>query len=63
MRAFVLVSWGTAFIGTGMLAAIPGTPLLLLQMGILGHSPLPQPMAAPSSARMPWQTRIQQGTV
>jgi hypothetical protein len=46
MRAFVLVSWATAFIGTGMLTSIPGTALLLLQMGILGQSRLPQPRPA-----------------
>jgi hypothetical protein len=46
MRAFVVVSWATAFIGTGMLTAIPGTALLLLQMGILGQSRLPRPMPA-----------------
>jgi hypothetical protein len=49
MRAFVLVSWGTAFIGTGMLTSVPSTVLLLLQMGILGRSRLPQmrPATAP----------------
>jgi hypothetical protein len=62
MRAFVLVSWATAFIGTGMLTAIPGTALLLLQMGILGRSRPPKPMPAALRAPMPWQSRIQQGT-
>jgi hypothetical protein len=46
MRAFVLASWATAFIGTGMLTAVPGTALLLLQMGILGQSRLPGPRPA-----------------
>jgi hypothetical protein len=35
MRVFILVSWSTAFIGTGMLTAIPQTPLLLFQMGLI----------------------------
>ena len=36
MRAWllVLVLWGTAFIGTGLLASIPGTALMLLWKGI-----------------------------
>jgi hypothetical protein len=45
-RIFVTVMWATAFIGTGMLTAIPATALLLLQMGILGRSrvlALPEP--------------------
>jgi hypothetical protein len=46
MRAFVLVSWATAFIGTGMLTSIPVTALLLLQMGILGRSRVQRPMTA-----------------
>jgi hypothetical protein len=50
MRAFVLVSWATAFIGTGMLTAIPATTLLLLQMGILGRSRVRRPMTAAQRA-------------
>jgi hypothetical protein len=34
-RYLVAIMWGTAFIGTGMLTSIPGTPLLLLMMGVL----------------------------
>jgi hypothetical protein len=52
MRAFVLISWGTAFIGTGMLTAIPGTVLLLLQMGILGRSRPPQRVRALPQSRL-----------
>jgi hypothetical protein len=63
MRAFVLVSWATAFIGTGMLTAIPGTTLLLLQMGILGRSRLPQEVPAAPRAGMAWQTRSPQGSL
>jgi hypothetical protein len=37
MWAFVLSSWVTAFIGTGILTAIPGTVLLLMMMGVLGQ--------------------------
>lgn len=35
MYALLLSSWGTAFIGTGMLSAIPGSVLMIAQMGIL----------------------------
>lgn len=35
MFAYVLVCWGTAFIGTGMLASIPQSLLLMAQMGFL----------------------------
>ena len=35
MYALVLTNWGTAFIGTGTLAAIPSSVLLLTQMGVL----------------------------
>jgi hypothetical protein len=52
MRAFVLVSWATAFIGTGMLASVPTTALLLLQMGILGRSRLPPMRPAAPRALM-----------
>src|SRR4029453_13946724 len=50
--AFVLVSWARAFIGTGMLPSIPATALLLLQMGILGRSRLPQMRPAAPRALM-----------
>ena len=35
MRAMIIVTWGTAFLGVGLLQSIPSTVLLLLQMGIL----------------------------
>lgn len=35
MYALTLTNWSTAFIGTGTLASIPGSVLLLTQMGIL----------------------------
>jgi hypothetical protein len=35
MFALVLTNWGTAFIGSGTLSAIPGSVLLLTQMGVL----------------------------
>jgi hypothetical protein len=35
MYALILVNWMTAFIGTGLLASIPGAVLILTQMGIL----------------------------
>ena len=44
MYAVVLSSWGTAFIGTGMLASVPASVLLLVMMGVL---------AKPQSANTP----------
>jgi hypothetical protein len=38
MWLFVLMSWGTALIGCGTLTAIPGTPLLLFQMGVIAQT-------------------------
>ena len=35
MYALVLTNWLTAFIGSGTLSAVPGSVLLLAQMGIL----------------------------
>jgi hypothetical protein len=35
--SLVLVSWATAFIGTGMLSSIPGSVLMLSQMGVLAR--------------------------
>jgi hypothetical protein len=35
MYALVLVTWATAFIGAGTLSSIPGSVLLLAQMGVL----------------------------
>jgi hypothetical protein len=35
MYALVLVTWATGFIGTGVLAAVPGSVLLLAYMGVL----------------------------
>ena len=35
MYSVTLACWATAFIGTGMLASIPGTFFLLTQMGVL----------------------------
>ena len=35
MYALVFTTWATAFIGTGMLSSIPGSVLLLTQMGML----------------------------
>ena len=35
MYSLTLACWATAFIGTGILTSIPGTFLLLTQMGVL----------------------------
>ena len=48
----VVACWGTGFIGVGILTAIPSTPLLLLQMGLLAvgrtdEEPLEEAAAAP----------------
>lgn len=37
MHALVLVSWATAFIGTGLLSSVPGSVLMLAQMGVLAR--------------------------
>lgn len=37
MYALVLINWMTAFIGAGTLSAIPGSVLLLTQMGVLAR--------------------------
>jgi hypothetical protein len=37
---FVVISWATAVLGCGTLLAIPGTCLLLFQMGLLGRAPI-----------------------
>jgi hypothetical protein len=42
---FVLLSWATAMLGCGTLSAVPGTCILLFQMGLLGRS---QARGAPS---------------
>jgi hypothetical protein len=38
---FVLLSWATAVLGCGTLSAVPGTCILLFQMGLLGRAPIP----------------------
>jgi hypothetical protein len=40
---FVLLSWATAVLGCGTLSAIPGTSILLFQMGLLGRAPVVAP--------------------
>jgi hypothetical protein len=37
MHALALVSWATAFIGTGLLSSVPGSVLMLAQMGVLAR--------------------------
>jgi hypothetical protein len=37
MYALVFTTWATAFIGTGMLSSVPGSALLLIQMGVLAR--------------------------
>jgi hypothetical protein len=44
MWATVLVMWGTADIGTGMLSSIPGTAFLLLWMGVVVGTRRPMPV-------------------
>jgi hypothetical protein len=75
MWASMLVMWGTAFIGTGLLSSIPGTALLLLWMGIVvgtrrpapaaPRPPLtaPQVSAPPASVMAPPSTRLSEGSV
>ena len=60
MRAVILVSWATAFIGTGMLQSIPASMLLLLQMGVLLKKPLaetPHAAAADQEGALSWRAR------
>jgi hypothetical protein len=49
MYSVTLATWATAFIGTGLLAAIPGTFMMLTQMGVLvsvrnNHGAVPLPV-------------------
>ncbi|WNG33714.1 hypothetical protein F0U60_08805 [Archangium minus] len=55
MWATVVVLWMTAFIGTGLLASVPGSALLLLWMGaIIGtRRPVSAPVKRPVPARRP----------
>ncbi len=41
-RVFVAVSWGTGIFGTGLLAAIPSSALMLFQMGLLNRDRRPR---------------------
>jgi hypothetical protein len=56
MYSLTLVCWATAFIGTGILTAVPGTFLLMTQMGLLiavryqGAIPEPETASALESA-------------
>jgi hypothetical protein len=47
MWATVVVMWGTAAIGTGMLSSIPGTAFILLWMGAIVGTRRPSPAARP----------------
>jgi hypothetical protein len=49
MWATVLVLWGTAFIGTGLLSSIPATALLLLWMGVIVGTRRPASVARSSA--------------
>jgi hypothetical protein len=52
MKVLVFVSWASALIGTGMLTAIPQTPLLLFTMGLLWRArprPVPTPRIRPAA--------------
>lgn len=59
MYALALSTWATAFIGTGVLSAVPGSVLLLVQMGVLAaarerpmvNTPTEKPKPALSPAR------------
>ncbi|HYO70317.1 MAG TPA: hypothetical protein VEU33_29985, partial [Archangium sp.] len=53
MWATVLVMWGTAIIGTGLLSSIPGTALLVLWMGIVVGTRRPAPAVARAVAVKP----------
>jgi len=53
MWATVLVMWGTAFIGTGLMSSIPGTTFMLLWMGTIVGVRRPVPVARPSPAPAP----------
>jgi len=56
MHTLALVSWATAFVGTGILQGIPSAFLLVLQIGLVLRSPLEQQAHGPSFGRVP--TRI-----
>jgi hypothetical protein len=49
---YVAMSWCLAMLGCGTLSAVPGTCILLFQMGALGREPV-QAARAASTASMP----------
>ena len=53
MHALIIAFWGTAWIGTGMLTWIPGSAILLFQMGVLAQEPAAVPSANPISKELP----------
>jgi hypothetical protein len=48
MYLYTVIMWATAFIGTGMLTSIPGTVMLLLQMGCVARAKVRPRPAVPS---------------
>jgi hypothetical protein len=52
-RISCAAAWTTAFIGTGMLTAIPGTPFLLFELGMLSRSRLPRAPQLPFAPAPP----------
>jgi O-antigen ligase len=50
MYFYSAICWATAFIGTGILTSIPGTMLLLIQMGCVSRSAVGSPAAPPVPA-------------
>lgn len=53
MYSLLLASWGTAFIGTGALSAIPQSVLLLAQMGVVAGDRRRAALEPPPAGRKP----------
>jgi hypothetical protein len=50
-RVYVALAWGTGFIGTGLLAAVPGAAIVLFFMGLLNRDEPTTRIATKTSAR------------
>lgn len=54
MYSLLLATWGTAFIGTGVLATVPASVIMLAQMGVLAGGRGRPALEPPPAARKPF---------
>jgi hypothetical protein len=54
MYSLLLATWGTAFIGTGILATVPASVIMLAQMGVLAGDRGRPALEPPPSSRNPF---------